>query len=276
LRRFTAGSLIESGGMKRTTALPLKGIGVLVTRARDQAAQLVSELESLGAEVHAVPAIETVPILEPAGLKGSLHRIPCYDYLVFTSVNGVCYFLDHLETAGLSPAGLPPAVCVGPRTAEAWRKAGGTVGVVPERYSAKELVGALGDDLPGRSFLVLRPERVKTELAALMREHGCLVDEIILYRTVIGGENAKRIAGLLDRGKLDAVLFASPSAVEGILLMTGGGEKIQSLLAVCIGPVTAETAVEGGLNRVVLPDDYTIEGMVKLLIAEAPELRDRR
>jgi uroporphyrinogen III methyltransferase/synthase len=256
--------------------LPLEGVGVLVTRASDQAAQLVSRLKSLGARVHSLPAIELDPVPEPEGLKEALHRLPDYDNLVFTSVNGVSFFLRHLEMAGLSPVQLPPALCVGPRTAEVWRKAGGTVDVVPEKFSADELDRALGGDLSGTSFLILRPERVKTPLGTLLGKRGATVDEIILYKTVIGEENAERITGLLDRGELDAVLFASPSAVEGILLMTGDRRKLERLFAVCIGPTTARAATEGGLKKVVYPEEYTTDGMVELLVAAADELRNRR
>jgi uroporphyrinogen III methyltransferase/synthase len=252
------------------------GMVVLVTRPREQAGQLVSELESLGATVHAIPAIETEPFPEPAGLKEALRNITEYDHLVFTSINGVYFFLRHLEKIGLSPVLLPSALCVGPSTAEAWRKAGGVVGAVPDKYTAGGLLGTLGDDLSGVSLLLLRPEHVKTDLGTLLRERGVKTDEIVLYRTLIREESAKELTDLLKKIEPDAVFFASPSAVEGILSMIGDSESFRNLLAVCIGPVTARAASDAGLKRVVFPEDYTVEGMIGLLLAATVEMKDRR
>jgi uroporphyrinogen III methyltransferase/synthase len=262
--------------MPCSTALPLTGIVVLVTRASGQAAQLVSKLNSLGARVYAIPAIETEPLSKPSGLKEALLKISEYDHLVFTSVNGVYFFLRHLEKTGTSPAQLPQALCVGPKTAETWRKAGGIVSVVPEKYTAGELLSVLGDDLSGISLLVLRPDHVKTELGLLLRKRGAKVDEIVLYRTLIREENARALTGLMKKDELDAVLFASPSAVEGTLSMMGDREKLQNPLVVCIGPTTARAALDAGLERVVFPEDHTVDGMISLLIAAAGEMRDRR
>jgi len=262
--------------MPDSTSLPLEGIGVLVTRARDQAAELVSRLETLGASVYAVPAIDTEPLPEPPGLRETLYRILEYENIIFTSVNGVTYFLKHLETAGMSPAKLPPALCAGPRTAEEWLKAGGTVHTVPEKYTARDLVSSLGDDLSAAYYLVLRPEQVRTDIAGILRQRGARVDEVILYRTVFSGENAKLFLDLLNGDRLDAILFASPSAIEGILWMAGGSARIRDIPAICIGPTTARAAMKSGLERVAFPEEYTVDGMIGVLLAAAEERKDRR
>ena len=262
--------------MPRSAALPLTGIVVLVTRASEQAEQLVSKLESLGAMVYAVPAIETRPLAEPPGIEEALHKISEYDRLVFTSVNGVYFFLRHLERTGTLPAQLPPALCVGPKTAETWRREGGIVSTVPAKFTAQDLVSVLGDDLSGVSLLVLRPDRVKTDLGSILRERGARVDEVVLYETLIREENTGVLGDLLEKGEPDAVLFASPSAVEATMSMAGERDTFRSFLAVCIGPTTARAALDAGLERVVFPDDYTVDGMIGLLIAAAGEMRDRR
>jgi len=171
---------------------------------------------------------------------------------------------------------MPSALCVGPKTAEAWRQAGGTVKAVPGKYSAADLVEVLGKDLDTVSLLILRPEHVETTLGEELQKRGARVDEVVLYRTVAGEENAESLDALLKKEEVDVILFASPSAVYGILSMTGGPEKIRDLLAVCIGPTTAKAAVDSGMKKVVFPEHYTSEGMVQVLLARAEEIRDRR
>ncbi len=255
---------------------PLHGIGILVTRAKEQAAETISGLEALGASVFAVPAIRVEHLAHPPGLDESLMNIGTYDHLVFTSVNGVYSFLRHAGSSGPEPGKMPSALCVGPKTAEAWRQAGGTVKAVPGKYSAADLVDVLGDDLDTFSLLILRPEHVKTNLAQQLQMRGARVDEIILYRTIAGEEDSESLEVLLKNEKVDVILFASPSAIYGILSMAGGPERIRDLLAVCIGPTTAKAAVDSGMERVVFPEHYTSEGMIQVLLARAEEIRDRR
>jgi uroporphyrinogen-III synthase len=262
--------------MEGSTGQPLRGIGVLVTRAEDQAEELVSGLESRGAGVYHIPAIISEPIPEPPGLREALRRILEYSHLVFTSAKGVVFFLQHLKVSGPAPQELPPALCVGPRTGDAWRKVGGNVESIPESYTAMGLLDALGEDLSGLSFLVLRPRDVETEVGALLRERGARADEVILYKTEAQVEGGDVISGLLKNGKLDVVLFASPSAIQGVLQMAGGPEKIRNVLALCIGPTTAQAAREAGLRRVVFPDKHTVDGMIDMLLAMAGEVKKRR
>jgi len=262
--------------MGNPTLQPLHGIGILVTRAKEQSADILSELKSFGARVYAVPAIRIEHFPDPPGLSDVLLNIRTYDHLVFTSVNGVYSFLRHIGASDSSPGEMPSALCVGPKTAEAWRKSGGTVRTVPGKYSAMDLAGTLGDNLDGVSLLILRPEHIETSLGMLLRQRGARTDEVILYKAVTGEESPVALESLLENGELDVVLFASPSAVYGIVSMAGGPEVIKDLFAVCIGPTTAKAAVESGFAKVVFPEDYTSGGMIGALLARAGEIRDRR
>jgi uroporphyrinogen-III synthase len=173
---------------------------------------------------------------------------------------------------------LPPALCVGEKTANAWEEAGGTVAVVPEQYTAEALLEVLGEDLGGRSFLIMRPEVVKTELGKQMSGRGAEVDEIVIYRTVTPDEGKKELHDLLAAGRLDVVFFASPSAIEGIVKMAVPSTQypVPSILdipAICIGPTTAKAAEEAGFNEVYFPDKHTAEGMVNELIVISGALK---
>ena len=272
----------------------LAGISVLVTRAREQSAGLVGDLTSKGAEVTVIPAVSISQVSEAEGFDSAMARVGLYENIVFTSVNGVTYTLELLSGKGMGPWDLPPALCVGEKTANAWEEAGGMVAAVPEQYTAEALLEILGEDLAGRSFLVMRPEVVKTELGQEMRRRGAEVEEIVIYKTAIPDEGSKAIQELLAVGKPDAILFASPSAVEGTVGMAvqsaecrvqgkngtqnsepgtrNSDRGILDIPAICIGPTTAKAAEEAGFTEIYFPDEHTAEGMVEELMVIAGRL----
>jgi uroporphyrinogen-III synthase len=272
----------------RSEKLPLAGISVLVTRAREQSAGLVDDLTSKGVGVTVIPAVSISPLSEPEGFAYVMARIGLYENIVFTSVNGVVYTLELLSGKGMGPWDLPPALCVGEKTASAWEEAGGEVAAVPEKYTAEALLDVLGEDLAGRSFFIMRPELIKTELGQEMNRRGAEVDEIVIYRTVTPEEGADALSELMAGGGPDVVFFASPSAIEGILSMAAQspkpkaqrenssedkGRSILDIPAICIGPTTAKAAEEAGFTEVYFPDEHTVEGMVEELLVISGKLK---
>jgi uroporphyrinogen-III synthase len=190
----------------------------------------------------------------------------------------VAYTLELLSDKDMGPWDLPPALCVGEKTANAWEEAGGTVAAVPEKYTAEALLEVLGEDLAGRSFLIMRPELVKTELGQEMSRRGAAVDEIVIYRTVPPEEGSDALGELMATGGPDVVFFASPSAIEGILNMTGrrtpnAERRITDIPVICIGPTTAQAAEEAGFKEIYFPDEHTAEGMVEEMMVIAGRLR---
>jgi len=273
---------------ERSESLPLAGISVLVTRALEQSAGLVNELTSKGAEVTVIPSVSISPLPEPEGFSQAMSNIDSYEYIVFTSVNGVAFTLGLLEKEGMEPLDLPPALCVGEKTAGAWEEAGGAVETVPEQYTAEGLLDTLGEDIFGYSFLVMRPEVVKTELGQEMRRRGAEVDEVVIYRTVTPEKGAEALNEMMAEAKPDVIFFASPSAIDGILAMAGRRargasavaegmadkeRRILDIPAVCIGPTTARAAEETGFKEIYFPDEHTAEGMVHELIVIAGGLK---
>jgi len=246
---------------------PLNGIGILVTRAEDQAAGMIDQLENLGATVYPFPVIVIKSIPQPAGLKTVLDNLISYDRLMFTSVNGVKIFADHLGRAGISPSGTPAAICVGPRTAEAWETSGGRVSETPQRFSGEGIVDLLDNDLTGRSYLILRPEVVKADLGASLSSRGARVDEVILYRTEPNRGNSSKLNCLLGNGAISVITFTSPSSVKGLVEIIGEVEPVGAAVSLCIGPTTARAAREAGLKRVFHPDEFTVEGMLQMIPA---------
>lgn len=244
---------------------PLHDIGVLVTRAKDQAGPMIRELEAMGAKVYHIPAIGIEPIEAPEGLMTALENVRSYDALVFTSANGVEIFTEHLAAAGLKSEDLPPAVCVGPATAAAWSDAGGRVESIPEEFSGEGILSRLDPDLEDKSYLILRPAAVRADLGSVLRERGARVDEVILYRTESSRSDGDRLIDLLDRGRIDIVTFTSPSAIKGISEVLGGMDRLVSVVSLCIGPATARAAEEKGLRDIHHPGEYTVDGMLRML-----------
>ena len=245
--------------------IPLQGTGVLVTRAREQADTMIRGLEALGAHVYHIPAINIEPVENPEGLRMALENLGSYDALIFTSVNGVEIFVRRLREAGLNAVDLPPAICVGPGTASAWKDVGGLVGAVPDTFSAEGILAELDPDLRRRSYLVLRPGVVQTDLGTALRKREALVDEVILYNTASGSEEEDHLMDLLDRDKIAVATFMSPSSIRGIKEILGGVESLRSVICLCIGPTTARAARDAGLSDVYYPDEYTVEGMLRML-----------
>lgn len=260
--------------------LPLAGIKVLVTRAREQSSRLVEQLALRGARVTVIPAVSISPISEPDGFARAMERVGIYENVVFTSVNGVEVTLNLLRSRGMGPWDLPPALCVGEKTAGAWEEAGGEVAAVPGQYTAEALLELVGEDLAGHSFLLMRPEVVKTDLGRTMAKRGAHVDEVVIYRTVTPEEGGQELNDLMAEGGPDVLFFASPSAIEGIIAMAGrrtqdAGRSILDIPAICIGPTTARAAEEAGFGEVYFPDEHTAEGMVNELLVIAGALKRR-
>ena len=268
--------------------LPLAGISILVTRTLEQSATLVEDLTSMGGEVIVIPAVSISPLPEPEGFVSAMAKADTYDYLVFTSANGVAYTHRLLDRMNVKPQDLPPALCVGERTANAWKEVDGIVAAYPEQYTAEALLETLGDDLKHRSFLILRPEVVKTHLGQAMRDRGASVEEIVIYRTVPSEAGGEALKELVQEGKPDTIFFASPSAIDGILTMAAQspktrdqrednledeGHRIFDIPVICIGPTTALAAEEAGFTEIYFPDEYTAEGMVEELLVISGKLK---
>lgn len=276
---------------KSEEELPLEGIRVLVTRAREQSAGLVHGLTSRGADVRVIPAVSVSPLPETEGFARAMANVGLYENVVFTSVNGVEMTLRLLPGEAMGPWDFPPALCVGEKTASAWEEAGGTVAAVPGRYTAEALLEILGEDLAGQSYLIMRPEVVKTDLGKEMAGRGAEVDEIVLYQTITPEEGEEELRELMAGGGPDVIFFASPSAVEGTLKMAvpstqpfdqaQGPEPVEgypvpnilNIPAVCIGPTTAKAAEEAGFTEIYFPDEHTAEGMVEELLVISGKLK---
>ncbi|QSF44095.1 uroporphyrinogen-III C-methyltransferase [Paenibacillus tianjinensis] len=258
-------------------ALPLFGKRIIVTRARSQASELVDRIEELGGEPYEFPVIETVmPEGEEkkAKIASALGALEAYDWVFFTSANGVEFFWRHLAELKVDIRGLHRAKigAVGPATAAALAERGLMAEELPARFQAEGLLEAFGPRLePGQKVLLPRGDLAREWLPDKLRELGLEVTEVDTYETVVTGEDDIELIRLLEEKRIHAITFTSSSTVRNfisILERMGLEDPLQLLAGVtiaCIGPVTEETAVEAGLTPGLLPEEATIEGLVQEL-----------
>lgn len=257
---------------------PLFGKRILVTRSRNQASILSSALEDLGAEAYEFPVIEIAPPEEHSPLDEAVQEVRRYNWIVFTSVNGVSAFFNRLKELDKDIRDLSGIrICaIGPATKEAVRGHGLKVDFIPEEYVAEYLIEYFRlEDLRGKRFLLPRADIARRLLADELRKMGAIVDEVIAYRTLKAQGDAEMLQKLLNRGSIHAITFTSSSTVKNFLELLKGIDVLKALQGViiaCIGPITASTAKENGLPVHLVAKEFTIEGLVKVLIDHFAQL----
>jgi uroporphyrinogen III methyltransferase/synthase len=252
---------------------PLFGKTILVTRAREQASAFRALLEERGARCLEFPTIEVAapPTWEP--LDRALKSIDRYQWVIFTSVNGVRFLFQRLEALGEDVRALRGIrlAAIGPKTAAALEERGLRLDLVPSEYRAEAVIDALGEaEIRGRRFLLPRAAKARELLPEKLVEMGGEVDVVTAYETVRPSEKAEEVRRLLREGAIHCITFTSSSTVENFIAMVGD-DHLPSLLAkavvACIGPITAETARKHDLTVEIIPDEYTIEALTAALVA---------
>nr|BBH92439.1 hypothetical protein KTA_06380 [Thermogemmatispora argillosa] len=280
--------------------LPLRGRTILVTRAQEQAEALSSRLQALGAETVNFPVIRLAPPEDWAPLDRALLRLAAaredgrapYDWLVFTSVNGVRFCVDRLRSLGLETALLRGArvAAIGPATAAALAEHGVSGVLVPEEYVAEQVASALltecqrqGREPAGLRVLLARAAEARPVLAETLRQAGMLVEEVAAYRTLPAtGDDPRgqQVLALLEEGRFALITFTSSSTVRYFVRWLEQAYSKQTaettpaaLLArqgvaiACIGPITAATARSLGLQVAIEARPFTIDGLVTAIVA---------
>jgi uroporphyrinogen III methyltransferase/synthase len=249
--------------------LPLFGRRVVVTRASAQASGLRDALAVQGAEVLDLPALRVEP-LDAAPLAAAVRRLADYDWIVLTSQNAVALLWEALRAAALDARALAGAriACVGAATREALLARGLAADVVPTRSVAEAVLDALAarSDVRGARVLYVAAQGARTVLPDGMRALGCTVDVVTAYRTVSDGAGAEELRAALARGDVDAVTFASASAVRGYVDAVGA-ELARRAPAVTIGPVTTEAARAAGIPLAAEAAVASIDALVATVVA---------
>jgi uroporphyrinogen III methyltransferase/synthase len=279
---FSAPSIIVVGGvcglrpeLNWFEKRPLLGRGVVVTRAREQASELASRLSELGACVFQFPTIEISPLPDYGEVETEILALQHYDWVVFTSVNGVKHFFRVLGEIGLDArvfGGLEVAA-IGPATADALRGRGINPDFVPDKYVAEHVVqGLLDKGVSGKRVLIPRAKVAREVLPEELSGAGAEVRVLPVYETTLAEKSAEPLKEKLAAGEIDLITFTSSSTVENFFSLLAPeelkGYQDRVKLA-AIGPVTAETLASFGFTADIQPEDYTIPALVEALASGA-------
>ena len=251
---------------------PLFGKRILITRAIEQAGDFAELLEAQGAEVVQFPLITFAPPATWKPLDRAIDRLGTYQWVIFTSVNGVEAFFHRLRSLRHDARRLGGArICaIGPATAEALEKQSIIPDVIPGEFRAEGVVKALeGHDLQGAKVLLPRAEVARDLLPSELEKRGAMVEVVPAYRTVKTSSDGGLLKEFLRDRRIDLVTFTSSSTVTHFveLLQT---EDLKGLMegvhVACIGPITAETAERFDLSVDIMPEQYTIPALAESIL----------
>ncbi|MEB3100397.1 uroporphyrinogen-III synthase [Ferviditalea candida] len=275
------GKLAGSGGIsgkpdgtgKRTSGKVLDGKRVLVTRPRNQADELSRLIEERGGEPVVFPMIQTRFPTNPETVRKldqALASLETFDWVIFTSANGVDFFFARLTELGIDIRSMRKAklAAVGRKTAQALNGRGLAAEIVPEKFQAEDLLDAMLPGLSaGQKVLLPKADIARDYLPRAMRALGLEVIEVVAYETVAADENADELIELLRNRMIHIATFTSSSTVRNFWsLLNDKGENPAELLRgveiACIGPKTLETAEELGLTVTRLAKEATVASLV--------------
>ena len=242
---------------------PLAGKRILVTRPRAQAAELCDKLTAQGATPIVFPTIEIAPPDDYGALDRAIRHLAQYQWITFTSVNGVKSFWERLDVVGAGLAPVQRIAAIGPATASALQAHDVTVTLIPDEYVAEAIIESIGA-VQGQRILLPRADIAREALAVELRKRGAIVDEITAYRTLPAQPDPDGLREL-QRG-VDAITFTSSSTVRNFMALRGRDSVLPQTLIACIGPITANTAREFDLRVDVIAADYTTDGLVAALV----------
>ncbi|KAF0218374.1 MAG: uroporphyrinogen III methyltransferase [Geobacteraceae bacterium] len=251
---------------------PLFGRGIMVTRTADQAGEFSELLAGYGARVFECPTIRIVPPESFSELDEAIEALSSFDWLVFTSFNGVESFFDRLGALGLDSRAIGRCrVCVvGPKTAAALGVHGVKADLVPSDYKAEGVIEAFRDlEVSGRRVLFPKADRARDVIPAELGRMGAEVVAPVAYRNVTPDELPRLALEALEGRRIHCVTFTSSSTVTNLAAMLGENRLLKLLEGVAvasIGPITSKTCRELGLQVDIEPKEYTLAAMTEEIV----------
>ncbi len=253
---------------------PLFGRRIVVTRPEGESDTSATVLEALGAEVLVAPTVLIRPIDDPGPLDRAIGRLDEFDWLVFTSRNGVVHFLDRLEILGrdLRALGRVKLAAIGPATAEALARYRLRADLVPDSYRSEALAEALIREASGRRILLARADRGRTILKDEL-DRVAQVEQVAVYRNADAESLPVEVARRIEEGSIDWITLTSSAIAARLhaILSESAREQVgRAIRLASISPVTTETARGLGWEVAAEAREFTWEGLVAAIVgAEA-------
>jgi uroporphyrinogen III methyltransferase/synthase len=236
---------------------PLFGKKILVTRARTQASKLSTALKNLGATVIEAPTIKiTAPSDNFAAIDTAIKNLRGFDWIIFTSVNGVEKFFERLKLHGLDARALNKIAAIGSSTAEKLSSFGIIADVVPKDFVAESLADSLKNFVGGKKILIARAEIARDILPDTLKNFGANVTVAPVYKT------STESPAQIDFDAIDLITFTSSSTVKNFVA-AHGVDVLKKISTVTIGPITARTLEEFGVKPAVVAEKFKIDGLVE-------------
>jgi len=252
---------------------PLFGRRIVVTRARDQAAQLSRSLRELGGEVLEIPTIKIVPPTNKEDFTDALLALHEYDWVVFTSANGVTTFFDYFFKAfdDLRDIGGVRIAAIGPGTAARLQQLHLKVDLMPEEALGSKIAAAFEkyQSIENLRILLLRAEVANPELPSALEKLGAIVDDVACYQTVAEDEDRSGAAARLAESGADWITFTSASTVEHFHTRFNLPELLKKYPATklaSIGPETSNALAKLGVAASVEAKPHTVEGLIQAIL----------
>lgn len=256
--------------MQTASPLPLAGRRIVVTRAPEQAKELVSRLQHLGADVLLLPLVKFADPLDWGEVDRALDSIEDYDWVFFTSQNAVQFFSRRCRERGIEPAKIPSRIAaVGPATADAARRENFSVTHVARQFRGAALAQELENEIGGKQILLPRSDVAHANLPLAMRAAGGRVTEVVAFRTLGPDSAEKGTVDAIQSGQVDAILFFSPSAVHNLLCLVEP-DRIRSSASrvrlAAIGPTTARAIRDAGFTVDLEAQEATTPALITGLV----------
>ncbi len=249
---------------------PLFGKGVVITRPERQADDLASLLAAEGASPIPFPTISIEPPSGWSELDRAIGELESYEWLIFTSANGVHFFFKRLKEIGGDVRDLKgiKICCIGPATAKQIEDRGIRVDLMPDEFIAEGILKSFAPmDLRGMKILIPRAAKARDILPETLKKQGALVEVVTAYQTVSSGRKKEELAERIDAGDVDVITFTSSSTVTNFIDIMGKDYALPPGVKIaCIGPVTAATAKKAGFKVDIQQEEYTMEGLVHSLV----------
>jgi len=225
-------------------------------------------LRGRGARVVECPTIQIVSPQEWGPLDRALKEVRSYDWVVFTSVNGVRFVTERLAAVGEDPAVLmvPKVAAIGPGTREALESRGMSVQFMPQTYQAEAVAeGLIAHGVAGSRVLLPRAETARDVLPRRLRDSGALVDVVVAYRTLKPADIGEKMTAALKRG-VDVAAFTSSSTVRNFMEVLPDKDLLEGVRVAVIGPITGATAESYGLTPCIVAEEFTVKGLVDAIV----------
>ena len=249
---------------------PIFGRGVVITRPEKQADDLAQLLIKEGANPIHFPTIKIVPPPDWRDLDAAIKKLKGYDWLIFTSANGVAFFFERLLAKKKDIRDLKgiKICCIGPATAQQVQNKGIKVDLVPEKFISEGILRSFSrTNLKGKKILIARAAKARDVLPEGLKKLGAKVDVATAYVTVISEKKKKELEELFKENQIDVITFTSSSTVNNFVKIMGRNFSLpEDVKIACIGPVTGAAAARAGFSVDINQEEYTMEGLVQALI----------